>query len=422
MKNPSLPPFSKGRDRKPSAILLPASFPDRVIPMTEEQKTAEQLVNEAADLGRQEKYAEAIALCDEALIIAPKDHLAFLLRGVNKFSLGHKKDAIEDISQAIENGKKDNDKSLCFHARGLLLFESGRFDEAENDYREAAKYDPFNKTAYYAKFILSAAKGLFPDSKNIDAFSNLVVSLHKLLDTVLVIKGKHLLKEEDGSCVEVTHFTKYETLKSMLPDKQPEGYEENCLRLYNVIYMNDPLEGRRLIEHDKKIGMNVLKDIFHSDDSHHKIHSSGKEFGVYISSLTLFSDKLYLWRAYGNDGNGYCIVTPIKEFRQEISSPMLDLGKENKPKERGLAALMELLNLSKFDNKVPPTLYRVLIPPRFCRHPVKLHWRSVRNRRGFCTPGSNATVFDYRTLPYIRISPVLPPFSVPSPGGTPIPF
>ena len=63
-----------------------------------------------------------------------------------------------------------------------------------------------------------------------------------------------------------------------------------------------------------------------------------------------------------------------------------------------------------------------MIPPRFCRHPVKLHWRSVRNRRGFYIPASNATVSDYRTLRYIRISPVLLPSSFQSPVGTPTPF
>ncbi len=328
--------------------------------MTEQQKTALQFANQAAALLKENKYEPAIRLCDDALTYYPNDFLFLFVRGLAKSSHGDSQGAIDDLTEASSCTKDNTSKSDSFLTRGEIYFRLSDYEKAEHDYQEAERLDPFNNEARYAKFILSAAKELFPAPKNKGGFSAFVHSLENLLNTVLKIKEKHLLRIDDDSWTEVAHFTKYEALKSMLPVDQAKPSERNCLRLYNIIYMNDPLEGRRLIEYDKNKKMNLLSDTFQTDDAHHKIHSLGKELGVYISSLTLRSDKLYLWRAYGNDGNGYCIITPKSGFKQELTTPMLGLGRGNETKERGLAPLMrQALGIPRADHEVPPTLYKV---------------------------------------------------------------
>ena len=140
--------------------------------------------------------------------------------------------------------------------------------------------------------------------------------LDKLFDEVLKIKKDHIVKIS-GKKREVAHFTTFEALTSMLPEKPSPDRQANRLRLYNFAYMNDPMEGRRLLD-DNIPNSEYLAEFFPTDDDKdNPIAWEAHESSVYIGSFTLGGDTLDLWRAYGRNGKGYCIVTPIEGFKQE---------------------------------------------------------------------------------------------------------
>lgn len=127
------------------------------------------------------------------------------------------------------------------------------------------------------------------------------------------VRELHFVKSK----TRLSHFTSWSTLESLLPigknGDAPIGF--NVLRQYHVDYMNDPTEGFRLLNFQKKdkktanFASNFLKDIFNSEYHNEQIKRSTNQTlpSVFICSLTKESDRLDLWRAYGNDGNGFCI-------------------------------------------------------------------------------------------------------------------
>ena len=188
--------------------------------------------------------------------------------------------------------------------------------------------------------------------------SNILHLLNDLGQEVQQIKSKYALSEKkapDG----VAHFTTLETLHRMLPSESTASYSSNrgisnFLRLYNLSYVNDPQEGKILLP-EEEYGTTTMQEfspialpaVDGSDDHNHSetVPLSGLAFSVYVGSFTLRSDRLDLWRAYGGDGTGFCIVTPVKSFVPRVESSDQAFA--------GLAASEE--NNSEIDL----TLYRV---------------------------------------------------------------
>jgi TPR repeat protein len=140
--------------------------------------------------------------------------------------------------------------------------------------------------------------------------------LNRLFDIVMGIKQEHIIKDEEaGKCV--YHFTRFEALESMLPAEPLAGKPTNLLRLYNFAYMNDPQEGKRLL--DKKLEeTELLREFFNEENvADNPLSWDEHESSVYIGSFTFRGDEFEMWRTtYGNNGQGYCIVTPLTAFKQ----------------------------------------------------------------------------------------------------------
>ena len=151
------------------------------------------------------------------------------------------------------------------------------------------------------------------------SLSSLREKLNSLMETVLEILDKHKVTKEVASDG-VSHFTTLGALHSMLPENPNKAQERNFLRLYNISYVNDPLEGKTLLNSDFENSECLLQFFVKSEEtgSHDPIPWKGQKFSVYVGSFTLNRDRLDLWRAYGRDGEGYCIVTPIKAFQQDV--------------------------------------------------------------------------------------------------------
>lgn len=167
------------------------------------------------------------------------------------------------------------------------------------------------------------------DSPSLDraTISDLCEAFFGLSDKVEAIKQQHLIRD-DETITQVAHFTTLEALHSMLPvsDGKTTGAEcytgqSRVLRLYHIAYMNDPQEGRRLLDMPHK-DAELLREFFASAErgNNHNFLWENQEFSVYCGSFTLRVDRLDLWRAYGRDGAGYCVVIPAKVFQPEPES------------------------------------------------------------------------------------------------------
>ncbi|SFC06434.1 DUF2971 domain-containing protein [Pseudoalteromonas denitrificans] len=124
-------------------------------------------------------------------------------------------------------------------------------------------------------------------------------------NTIRIIKKRHIYNGSDP----LSHFTTWPAIESLLPLEQNKN--TNLLRLYHVDYMNDPNEGLALsnVINNTNNACPLLEKIFNYRDSL-KYNSVIETLpSVYSVSFTHSSDRLDLWRAYANDGNGFCIVT-----------------------------------------------------------------------------------------------------------------
>ena len=195
-----------------------------------------------------------------------------------------------------------------------------------------------------------------------------LVTASQITKVLRILEGlRHVIQEIKSSRVlfqsEVTegvaHFTTLEALHSMLPPAEnrlatTRMEKRNFLRLYNIEYVNDPQEGKSLIESQHCLA-HTIRGLFptlsgsgdQSDGTHFydSLPLWGLAFSVYVGSFTLTSDRLDLWRAYGRDGCGFCLVTPITAFYEKLG--------RNEHGFAGLAAVEEP------NRQVPMTLYRV---------------------------------------------------------------
>ncbi|EKO3554189.1 SEL1-like repeat protein [Vibrio fluvialis] len=119
----------------------------------------------------------------------------------------------------------------------------------------------------------------------------------------------------------VYHFTRWPAIESILPKTPKEDYR-NVIRLYHEDYMNDPSEG---------MSLQTLIDAKEYDAELQKIAQFMKEIldqrarltrdaSTYMASFTKASDRLDLWRAYGSDGDGFCLKIDITQADRHIWS------------------------------------------------------------------------------------------------------
>ncbi len=92
-----------------------------------------------------EWYDHAIADCNLALTINPRDDKAYFIRGASYHGKDLSDQAIADYSHAVELNPRYPE---AFHYRGMAYANQGLFDKAIIDYTEVLKYDPTNTQFY----------------------------------------------------------------------------------------------------------------------------------------------------------------------------------------------------------------------------------------------------------------------------------
>lgn len=192
--------------------------------------------------------------------------------------------------------------------------------------------------------------------------SNLCEAFFGLSGKVEEIKQQHLIRDGDKAITEVAHFTTLDALHSMLPVSDGISTEADCysgqsrvLRLYHIAYMNDPQEGRRLLDKKRHKDAELLHEFFATPEggNNHNFLWENQEFSVYCGSFTLRVDRLDLWRAYGRDGAGYCVVIPAKVFQPAPESKPLHVMHD------ALRRGDEVLAAVKTNQSQAPALYRI---------------------------------------------------------------
>ena len=146
---------------------------------------------------------------------------------------------------------------------------------------------------------------------------NTLFSLKKECKSIL--QKKH---REEGQ--PLSHYTKFAVLDSVL-----EGGESNHLRLYNVAYFNDPLEGAAF---PAALVDGMCEWIYgRKGEIPHEIAVAGKTFSVYACAFSALDDHLPLWIAYGNNGDGYNITgtIPSRMKADEESGVMQDMHRSS---------------------------------------------------------------------------------------------
>ena len=146
---------------------------------------------------------------------------------------------------------------------------------------------------------------------------------NKIVDALVALRKKcqSILQEkhrEEGQ--PLSHYTKFAALDSVL-----KGGESNHLRLYNVAYFNDPLEGAAF---PSALGGDMCEWIYgRKGKIPHEITVEGKKFSVYACAFSALDDHLPLWIAYGNNGDGYNITATIPRHLKadEESGAMQDM-------------------------------------------------------------------------------------------------
>jgi TPR repeat protein len=205
------------------------------------------------------------------------------------------------------------------------------------------------KAGYSKAFIASELADLQEGNES-GALINLNTDLNHLFDEVLQIKKEHVVPMGRQHKY-VAHFTTFDALTSMLPEKPSSDQQSNRLRLYNFAYLNDPMEGRRLLDKRMPISRSLADPFFEGGDMDNPISWKAHESSVYVGSFTLRGDELDMWRAYGNDGDGFCVLTPLDAFEQETDE-------DNQPRHGG--EIVKVSTVRREPTKdLPTTLYSI---------------------------------------------------------------
>ena len=152
------------------------------------------------------------------------------------------------------------------------------------------------------------------DNCSFDEVSKLLIEVLEKTDEIR--KEKHPVDKNDA-VAGIAHYTKPEALKNMLGNQMNQA--KNLVRLYNIAYVNDPNEGKRLTHYKRAKYSNPLKPFYKEREVGDDVTTSKwQEFSVFLASFSLEPNNLNLWRFYGDDGTGFSIVTPLSAFNTQL--------------------------------------------------------------------------------------------------------
>ena len=133
-----------------------------------------------------------------------------------------------------------------------------------------------------------------------DEKKQIILKIFKEIQTIM--KTLSVKKEDFEKLEKIGHYTNIEVIPYVIKkisDKYNPDDTKGRLLLSNANYMNDPSEGKILLEY-----FNTMDSSFSSLFYRNEFEVSS----VYLSSFTTAIDNLPMWSQYGNNGKGCCIV------------------------------------------------------------------------------------------------------------------
>ena len=235
--------------------------------------------------------------------------------------------AVLSLAHAFKEGAGVGEDQLSYLSWLKKAADWGSSEAAAEYAMHCRPTDPQNFTRYIAKaseagdnmraYIYKVVGECLPDSLPFDEVSKLLIDL--LEKTEEIRKDKHSIVTTDPAAG-IAHYTKPEALKNMLGNQAKQA--KNLIRLYNIAYVNDPNEGKRLTHFKRKDDpgyCNPLKPFYREREEGDDVTTSKwQEFSVFLASFSLEPNNLNLWRFYGDDGTGFSVVTPLSAFNTAL--------------------------------------------------------------------------------------------------------
>jgi tetratricopeptide (TPR) repeat protein len=319
------------------------------------------------------KYDEAIKDCTQAIDLDPNYSYAYSARGRLFHTKGDYDNAIADLTKAIQLRPGS---PYVYSFRGDAYSAKQQFDLALNDYEKVLQIDNEYKWVRSKIDEIKAKTGKIQDVKP-PVESKVEIKLYFLIETIDNLNvsddEKDQLKDIGNAFLQlidkiidyafaknsepVVHYTKLKVADIIVSEN-----DEPPLRYYNVVYMNDPEEGKVLFE---CLNDNNIKECFiaakKEEDNNIFL---GSFLPASIDKKNNYEDELIMWRTYGkdelkNEASGCSIIIRHDFFDQERHYLHEEMNKGKFSKAVQLS-IMEKESLLDSESKDTQALYSVL--------------------------------------------------------------
>ena len=144
--------------------------------------------------------------------------------------------------------------------------------------------------------------------KEIDGILSINEEFYNIVENIKEILR---VKEKEINTLKIGHYTSLTTMYKLINDNNPK---DSYLRLTNGRQMNDPLEGRVLLDYLTREDNNLEKEEW-------------KPTFWYISSATSEMDSLPMWKQYGEDASGVMLVYDSNFIKKILEEPKVYIYK-----------------------------------------------------------------------------------------------
>ena len=114
--------------------------------LADTQASAGSLARRASRLARQERYGEALARLDQAILLAPFNAAFHDARGALLSLLRREPEALASFARALSLAQGEQEQALIYFHRGLLYGRRREYDQALLDLKRAERLDPASQT------------------------------------------------------------------------------------------------------------------------------------------------------------------------------------------------------------------------------------------------------------------------------------
>ena len=257
---------------------------DHSIAITINPKDPRSFVARADTLRMMKRFKDASSDYSKAMLLDPLNPQPYYRRRYLWMEMKHKQNEIKDFAKALELDKEA--KAEDYVDLGDLYYAEKKYDMAFRQYNIAINMDPQVWLGYEYDFLslplvnIFNALGSISGGRKIEIY-RACMPIARCVDMVLEMTST---EHAGGS---VVHFTKLPVADILLSG------DDVKFRYYHVSYMNDPEEGKILLD---ILDEPIIRESFSRGGLH-------EDNNFYLGSFLPESqaDELVMWRTYGKD-------------------------------------------------------------------------------------------------------------------------